>query len=114
MSNAENLPIETDVATVAAMQKNGDDFLLLDVREPDEYAIAKITGSVLIPMRELHDRIGELDEHRDRLIVVHCHHGGRSLRVTQHLLSIGFTKVQNMAGGIEQWSEQIDPRVPKY
>ncbi len=96
------------------MQNSGNDFLLLDVREQIEYATAKIDGSLLIPMSELGNRISELEEHRDRLIIVHCHHGGRSMQVTQALRSHGFAKVQNMAGGIDQWSEQIDQRVPRY
>jgi rhodanese-related sulfurtransferase len=108
------LPIEVDVATVAAMRDSGEDFLLLDVREPGEYEIAKIDGSMLIPMGELGDRLDEIESHQDRLIVVHCHHGGRSLRVTAALRQNGFAKVQNMAGGIEQWSLEIDDSVPRY
>ena len=114
MSEAAELPIETDVAGVAALRESGQEFVLLDVREEDEYAIAKIAGSMLLPMSQLRDRVAELEEHRDRLIVVHCHHGGRSMQVTQALRSHGFEKVQNMAGGIDQWSEQIDPSVPRY
>jgi rhodanese-related sulfurtransferase len=112
--HAAELPIETDVAAVAALLKNGGDFLLLDVREPSEYETAKISGSVLIPMGEILDRLDELQAHQDRLIVVHCHHGGRSLRVTQALRNHGFAKTQNMAGGIEQWSLEIDNAVPRY
>ncbi len=111
---ADELPIETDVATVAALQNSGDDFLLLDVREPSEYETAKIEGSVLIPMGEILDRLDELQSHQDRLIVVHCHHGGRSMRVTEALRNRGFAKVQNMAGGIDQWSLEIDAAVPRY
>ncbi|NNE01010.1 MAG: rhodanese [Pirellulaceae bacterium] len=96
------------------MQNNGNDFLLLDVREKDEYETARIDGSVLIPMSELRDRVDELEQHRDRLIVVHCHHGGRSLRVTNALREMGFAKVQNLAGGIDQWSQEIDPSVARY
>jgi rhodanese-related sulfurtransferase len=114
MPDAAELPIETDVAGVAALRENGQEFLLLDVREEHEYAIARIDGSMLLPMSRLRDRVGDLEEHRDRLIVVHCHHGGRSMQVTQALRNNGFEKVQNMAGGIDQWSEQIDPSVPRY
>ena len=96
------------------MQQADHDFLLLDVREPSEYETAKISGSLLIPMGELGERISELEEHRDRLIIVHCHHGGRSMQVTQALRNHGFEKVQNMAGGIDQWSQQIDQGVPRY
>ena len=114
MSDAAELPIETDVAGVVALRSSGQKFLLLDVREEEEYAIAKIDGSILMPMSQLRDRAEELEEHRDCLIVVHCHHGGRSMQVTQALRNKGFEKVQNMAGGIDQWSEQIDPSVPRY
>ena len=114
MSDGVELPIEIDVAAVAELRESGRDFLLLDVREDDEYAIAKIDGSLLVPMSQLRDRVGDLEEHRKRLIVVHCHHGGRSMQVTQALRNNGFDQVQNLAGGIDQWSLQIDPAVPRY
>jgi rhodanese-related sulfurtransferase len=114
MSENLQVPLETDVAAVDAMLKAGDDFLLLDVREADEYAVAKIDGSVLLPMSELGNRVGELEEHRNRLIVVHCHHGGRSLQITRVLRSNGFENTQNMAGGIDAWSQQIDASVARY
>lgn len=114
MSATDDLPMETDVATVAAMQQSGDEFLLLDIREEDEHALTKIDGSRLIPMSQLHSRVGELEAYRDQLIVVHCHHGHRSRQVTQALRQAGFRKVQNMTGGIEQWSQQIDSSVPRY
>lgn len=114
MSDAGELPIEIDVAAVAALRASGRELVLLDVREEDEYAIARIDGSVLLPMSQLRDRLGELEAYRERLLVIHCHHGGRSLQVTHALRNSGFTQVQNMAGGIDQWSEQIDPNVPRY
>ncbi len=114
MPQHSEIPIETDVASVAAMIQSGEDFLLLDVREQDEYAIARIAGSLLLPMSELAARAGELDEYRDRLIVVHCHHGGRSMHVTHALRDNGFAQVQNMAGGIDAWSQEIDASVGRY
>lgn len=114
MSPNESLPLEIDVATVAQMQRDEDDFLLLDVRETSEYEVARIEGSRLIPMSELGERLSELEDCRDRRIVVHCHHGVRSLQVTHALRQAGFDQTQSMAGGIDQWSEQIDPDVPKY
>lgn len=96
------------------MLQAGDDFLLLDVRETDEYAVARINGSLLLPMSELANRVGELEQHRERLIVVHCHHGGRSLQITRVLRNNGFGKVQNMAGGIDAWSQLIDNSVTRY
>jgi rhodanese-related sulfurtransferase len=88
--------------------------LLLDCRTPDEHATARISGSVLIPMQELSDRVAELEPHRDRPIIVHCHHGMRSLRVTNWLRAQGFPAVQSMAGGIDAWSTEVDPSVPRY
>ena len=114
MSEAAEYPIETDIATVDAMLKAGEDFLLLDVREPDEVSIAHIEGSTLLPMSELVDRMAELNEHRDRQIVVHCHLGGRSLQVAHHLRNHGFAKAQSMAGGIDGWSLQVDASIPRY
>ena len=106
--------LEIDVTTVSSMLDRGDDFLLLDVREPNEHEVAKIDGSRLIPMTELGARVSELEPYRDRPIVVHCHHGIRSLQVTHALLGHGFVKVQSMAGGIDQWSQLVDPNVPRY
>jgi rhodanese-related sulfurtransferase len=95
------------------MLDRGEKFMLLDCREPDEVATAKIMGSTHVPMREIPTRLAELGP-QDARIVVHCHHGGRSLRVTQYLRQQGFDEVQNMAGGIDAWSQEIDPAVPRY
>ncbi|MEM6469949.1 MAG: rhodanese-like domain-containing protein [Planctomycetota bacterium] len=111
---SEPLPLEIDVRSVKALQDNHTEFLLLDVRQPEEFAAAKIEGSVLIPMGELGERLTELGDDHDRHIVVHCHHGGRSMQVTQALRGQGYANVQNMEGGIDQWSEQVDPSVPRY
>lgn len=112
MSAAE--PVEIDVQAVAALRAAGASFLLLDCREPDEHAIARIEGSLLIPMRTIPERLADLEAHRDARIVVHCHHGVRSLRVTEFLRARGFTLAQSMAGGIEAWSCEIDPATPRY
>ena len=112
MSN--DYPLETDVQTLKQLRDDKADFLLLDVRQESEYETAKIDGSVLLPMGELRERIGEIEEHKERHIIVHCHHGGRSLRVTHALREAGFDKVQNLAGGIDQWSLDIDQDVPRY
>jgi len=106
--------LEVSVNQVDAMQKAGDAFILLDVREQDEYDATRIEGSRLIPMSILSQRLGELLPHKTDHIVVHCHHGGRSLQVTHALREAGFTNVQNMAGGIDAWSLEIDPSVPRY
>lgn len=108
------VPLEIDCRAVKAKLDAGESFLFLDCREPNEYATAKIAGTTLIPMTQLTDRVAELESFRGSPIIVHCHHGGRSLRVTNWLRNQGFSQVSNMAGGIDDWSLQIDPSVPRY
>jgi adenylyltransferase/sulfurtransferase len=93
------------------MKTNGT-VTIVDVREPFEYEIARIEGSKLIPLGDLPDRLDELD--RDRYTVVHCHSGMRSAQAVQFLRREGFVNVFNLEGGIAAWSEEIDPKVPKY
>ncbi len=107
-------PLEISCQTVKSMLDRGDEFVLLDCRESDEYAIARIDGARLVPMSEIQERVAELEADRSRQIVVHCHHGGRSLRVAQWLRKNGFTGAQSMSGGIDEWSTQIDPNVARY
>src|SRR5580765_8657632 len=87
-------------------------FELIDVREPFEYEIARIDGSKLIPLGEIAERADELQ--REQMIVVHCHSGGRSAEGVRLLQQRGFTNVYNLEGGIDAWSDEIDPSVPKY
>jgi rhodanese-related sulfurtransferase len=108
------VPLEIDVRTVKQMLDRGEKFVFLDCREADEVATAKVAGTIHIPMREIPARIGELEANKSDRIVVHCHHGGRSLRVTHFLRQQGFEQAQNMAGGIDAWSQEIDPAVPRY
>jgi adenylyltransferase/sulfurtransferase len=86
--------------------------LLLDVREPHEYEIARIEAARLIPLGELPTRMNELE--RNANIVVHCHSGVRSAHAVQLLRAAGFTNASNLAGGIDAWSAEIDPTVPRY
>ena len=86
--------------------------LFLDVRRQAEYDICRIDGSVLIPLDELPNRLGELDAGKE--IVVHCHHGGRSRRAAAMMMQAGFENVYNLAGGIDAWSLEIDSGVPRY
>ena len=90
----------------------GEPHLLLDVREPDEIAIAAVDGASVIPMGEIPERFGELPAQTP--IVVMCHSGGRSARVTRFLNANGYSDAVNLAGGIDAWSESIDPTVPHY
>lgn len=103
-------PLEVDVIAAAAHLRAGA--LLLDVREPPEVAVCAIAGSRRIPMQEIPGQLDSLP--RDRLILVHCHHGGRSLHVTRFLRAQGFARVSNVAGGIDAWAEQIDPGLARY
>jgi sulfur-carrier protein adenylyltransferase/sulfurtransferase len=90
----------------------GDDVLILDVREPNEYQICRIPGSVLIPLGELPRRYAELPKDKD--IVAHCKMGGRSAKATEFLQSVGFKRVKNLRGGILDWIDKVDPSQPKY
>ena len=88
-----------------------DDIFVLDVREPHEYQICNL-GGYLIPLNDLPKRVNELDSSRE--IVVHCKMGGRSAKAVAFLQQSGFKKVLNLAGGINAWSDKVDPKVPKY
>jgi adenylyltransferase/sulfurtransferase len=107
-------PIETSCRSVYEAQAAGEDILLLDCRESDEYALVKIARTTLIPMSELASRIEELDPWRERRIVVFCHHGNRSLRVANWLRGQGFDQAQSMAGGIDTWAVDIDQSLARY
>ena len=89
----------------------GEDLMILDVREPYEYQIANI-GGTLIPMNEVPQRLAEID--RNREIVVQCRSGARSQRIAEFLAAQGYLNVKNLAGGILAWADQIDPKVQKY
>jgi molybdopterin/thiamine biosynthesis adenylyltransferase/rhodanese-related sulfurtransferase len=89
----------------------GEDVQLIDVREPYEYQIAQIGGK-LIPQNDVPNRLNEID--RNREVVVHCKSGGRSQRIAEFLQQAGYPRVVNVAGGITAWSDEIDPKVPKY
>jgi len=95
-----------------ALMDSKKKFVLLDVRENEEYGIAKIPGSKLIPLGLLPARVTELDPEAD--IVVHCHHGGRSAKAIELLKNIGFKKLRNLTGGIDAWSGDVDPSCPRY
>ncbi len=110
----ESLPIETDCRSVHIALAAGEDFLLVDCREPDEFAIARIHGARLVPLGELAQRVAELAAERERRIVVYCHHGGRSLRAARWLRGQGFPLAQSMAGGIDAWAVEVDRSLARY
>jgi len=111
---AEAEVTELSAASVDSMQRRGDEFLLLDVREPEEFMRSRIEGSTLIPLGELEDRLAEIREWKDRPVVVHCHYGGRGVKACRMLSAAGFIRVANLAGGIEAWSLTVDADVPRY
>ena len=108
-------PLEISIADVRDLQATATgDFQLVDCREPAEWDIVHLSDAVLLPMSEIAARIGELEAVREKRIVVYCHHGGRSLRVTQFLRQQGFHTAQSMAGGIDAWALEVDPAMPRY
>ena len=88
------------------------DVILLDIREPHEIAVAAISDTVHIPMAQIPGRLDELD--RSRTIVVMCHSGMRSMQVAGFLAHQGFENVVNLDGGIDAWSREVDPDIPRY
>jgi rhodanese-related sulfurtransferase len=103
---------EISVADLARRHAAGEDFLLLDVREPDELEIASIPWASVIPMGEIPQRTAELPAGKP--IYVLCRSGARSGRVTEFLNQNGFPQAANVAGGILAWGKEIDPTVPQY
>jgi adenylyltransferase/sulfurtransferase len=93
--------------------ENGDDIQIVDVRQPDEFEFARIPGSKLIPLAEVVARMSEIDPSKDAIIP--CKMGGRSAKAIEALNKAGFQgKVINLRGGITAWSNEVDPKVPKY
>ena len=103
---------EIDVTEVKQKMDRGDNFVLIDVREPHEYRICNIPGSKLIPLGEFPKHVNEFDPEAD--IVIHCKSGMRSAKACGILRQAGFQHVRNMVGGILAWSDKVDPSVPKY
>ena len=114
-ANAAPAVPETTVNDLKARLDRGDRVFVLDVREPSEYQICRIEGSTLIPLGDLPKRLAELPSGSDAPdIVVHCKMGGRSAKAVKQLVEAGFTRVQNLKGGILAWIDGVDPSQPKY
>ena len=103
---------ELTAKQLAEKLKSDNPPLLIDVREPREWAVARIPGAVLKPMGQTPEWMTELDPQAE--IVLQCHTGVRSLQVALYLKANGFTNVFNLRGGIEAWSREVDPSVPRY
>ena len=106
------LDYEISSTDAAALLKDGK-ARLIDVREPWEFATAKIDGSVLIPMGDVPARAHQELDPDERLVVL-CHQGVRSMNVTVWLRNQGFENAQSLRGGIDTWSAEVDPKVPRY
>ena len=91
----------------------GEPIYLLDVRQPWEHDTAALPGSTLIPLAELPGRLDEVEPPDEALVVVYCHHGIRSLSGAAILAQVGI-EAKSLSGGIDLWSLEIDPRVPRY
>lgn len=113
-SQPSGVPIEIDVQSVKSLLDGDTDILLIDCREVSEHDHCRIEGSQLIPMNETPTRISEIAASAAKSVVVHCHHGGRSLQVVNWLRANGIPHAQNMTGGIDAWSCEIDSAVPRY
>jgi molybdopterin/thiamine biosynthesis adenylyltransferase/rhodanese-related sulfurtransferase len=109
--NLKNGIPQVTVKELKARRDSGEDLFLLDVREPYEYQIAQI-GGTLIPQNDVPNRLAEIP--RDREIIVQCRSGARSQRIAEFLKQSGYAQVANLAGGILAWSDEIDPSVQKY
>lgn len=108
------LPYEISPADAQQKVASGE-AVLIDVREQMEYQLARIDGAELIPMNTIPQHLQRLDGlAEEKLLVVHCHHGMRSLNVVNWLRQQGVANCVSMAGGIELWSRQVDPEVPRY
>jgi len=103
--------LQITVDQLKAKRDRGEKFFLLDVREPFEAKTANIGGK-LIPLAQIPNRFKELDPNQE--IIVYCHHGSRSRQVVEFLYDKGFKKVKTVVGGIDEWSRQIDSKVPQY
>jgi rhodanese-related sulfurtransferase len=109
------LPLEITPQEVQRRLQAGEKIALIDVREPDEFQLARIPDAALIPMRTVPAELSRLDSQADEVpLVVFCHHGVRSLNVVHWLREQGVDACQSMAGGIDRWSLEIDAAVPRY
>jgi molybdopterin/thiamine biosynthesis adenylyltransferase/rhodanese-related sulfurtransferase len=97
---------------LAARLQRGDDLDLIDVREINEWEFARISSARLVPLATLPNAFSSIDPERD--VIVHCKSGARSAKAVKQLRSAGFRRVWNLSGGIQRWSQEVDPSVPRY
>jgi len=108
------MSLSITVAEAKEMLDAGALMRLIDVREVDEFAICKIEGAELLPLSVFADQYLSRLPHTGERILLYCHHGMRSMRAAEYLAKRGYSKVSSIDGGIDAWSLQIDPAVPRY
>jgi rhodanese-related sulfurtransferase len=109
------LPLETSPQDIQRRIDAGEPLVLIDVREPEEFAITRLEGATLIPMRSVPANLQQMEAKAgEATLIVFCHHGVRSLNVVHWLREQGVSDCQSMAGGIDAWSATVDPAVPRY
>lgn len=111
----ETLPMELTPLDIRQRLDAGERLFLIDVRQPEEHQICHIQGSELIPVNNVPAALGDLEGKSDEgALIVFCHHGMRSLNVVNWLRGQGITRSASMSGGIDRWSIEIDPSLPRY
>ena len=105
---------EISVAKASGLLRGPNPPRLIDVREPAEWTVARIPGAELLPLSQWPALALETLTDKSQPLLIQCHHGGRSARATAWLLDQGFENATNLAGGIDAWSVEIDPSVPRY
>ena len=112
MKDEADFPMEMDPGQARGFLRENSHCILLDVREPEEHAFCSIENSIHVPLGSLPERLAALST--EIPIITYCHHGIRSLAALRMLRSKGFAKVSSMRGGIDLWTIEIDPSLPRY
>jgi adenylyltransferase/sulfurtransferase len=105
---------EITARELAKLIENGQPISLIDVRQLWENQLAKLPDSLLIPLNELPRRAAEIPREPTTMVVVYCHHGVRSQSAAEYLLRLGYANIRSLRGGIDAWSCEVDPTVPRY
>ncbi len=108
------MAIEISAQETRALLDAGVPLRLIDCREADEYAFCRIEGAELVPLSTFAGEITARVPDRDALVILYCHAGVRSARAADYMTAMGYTNVRSMRGGIEAWSLEVDPSVPRY
>ncbi|MFB6347009.1 MAG: rhodanese-like domain-containing protein [bacterium] len=109
----ESSELELTAESVRDRLENDESLTLLDIRKPREREVATLSNDVWIPMEEVPENLDSIAE-KDRPLIIYCHHGMRSMKVTQYLREEGLDDVYSLAGGIDYWARKIDPEMNRY